>query len=929
MRSTTSLSSASRSRKWVCAAALLLGAAAPAHAQFFDYSGAVGTYPFNFFPIDKSVASYDFTGNALFVGAGAAGSFSALAGSFLKADALSVADGGTGTGTVIAKGTRIELGGDTNRLQVGNWGTGTMTVSAGAVVDATVNAAGCVLYCYNFIGNAAGSTGTLTVTGAGSEVRTLRYTGIGQAGVTSTFGTPGATTNATVSVLDGGSLRTESAGVSTGPGGPAATGAEHTVATVTVSGPGSQWILTRNSVDNKTATLNAGTHANAKATITIANGGKLHVDGTGSVGPFDGISLGLNGGRADMIVTGSGSTLLTTGANPYINVGRSGATGKGSLSVLDGASASTMFLNVGRDAAQGTMLVDGAGSLLTLTGAGTPGVAGPAFAIIGRDGGNGMVTVSNGGRMLVTDGGADTRPNLSSPGINLGHGIGSTGAMTITGAGSTVEITSTTLGGGPGVPDNYNPYMSVGRNAGSSAQLTISNGGKLVLTGNALTSLADQRSTGLIIGGRNEVTPGGSGRALVTGLGSEIRVVGTDAYVSVGRGPSGTGLLQLTNQAHLESTGLSVGWTGGHGTMTMDNATARLSGGPFIDGSGAGVTIGAGTGSVGSISLSNGSKISITSSTAPFGMNVGGGRTLADGTGTLTLQSGSVLEIIGPQGHALSVGRSVGSVGAALVSGGSTVELGSNGSVLIGRVAGATGTVRMSGASTLNAGYVGVGSTPGADTGTGTLIVSHSTLTAATVEIGLNGTLGGNEGTINGKLINRGTLAPGESPGRIIINGAIKGEESGKIILDVQTDHDGGFLTDSLVLTKATTFDFGLMHVVFNFIGDTDPNQFGATGKFNMDTFLLSRDGDVDTGLSSVFAPGTHWGDLFGSGQFSARADQFDITNLTFDANGSFEVHATPAAAVPEPGTWALMLFGLALLRYCSSRALLRSSSRH
>ena len=35
--------------------------------------------------------------------------------------------------------------------------------------------------------------------------------------------------------------------------------------------------------------------------------------------------------------------------------------------------------------------------------------------------------------------------------------------------------------------DNYNPYMSVGRDAGSSGQLTISNGGKLLMTGNALT----------------------------------------------------------------------------------------------------------------------------------------------------------------------------------------------------------------------------------------------------------------------------------------------------------------------------------------------------------------------------------------------------------------------------------------------------------
>jgi len=548
---------------------------------------------------------------------------------------------------------------------------------------------------------------------------------------------------------------------------------------------------------------------------------------------------------------------------------------------------------------------------VNVTGVGVVGVSGPAFAIIGRDGGTGAVTVSNGGRMLVTDGGADSRSNGSSPGINLGHGsAGSAGSLTITGAGSTVQITSTSLGLGAGVADNYNPYMSVGRDAGSSGQLTISNGGKLLMTGNALTSLTDQRYTGLIIGGRSETNAGGNGQALVTGLGSEIRLTGTDAYVSVGRGPGSIGSLALANQGHLESTGLDVGWTGGHGTMTMDNATARLSGGPYVDGGGAGITVGLGTGSVGALTMSNGSKITINSSTGPFGMNVGGRREVGNGTGTLTMQSGSMLEITGSQGHALSVGRSTGSVGTALITGGSTVELG-NGSVLIGRVVGATGTVRMSGASTMNANYVGIGSTPGVSTGTGTLIVSNSTVTAATVEIGLNGTLGGNEGTINGTVIVRGTLAPGESPGRIIVNGGIKGEVTGKIVLDIESDGHGGFLTDSVVLTKGSTFDFGQVGVEFNFIGNADPTKFGAAGKFDLDTFLVSRDGSTDTGLSSVFASGTDWGNLFTTAQFSARSAQFDITTLALNADGSFAVQA---AAVPEPGTWALMLLGSVLL---------------
>ena len=893
------------------ATAALLGAALPARAQFYDYSGSVGTFPFNFFPIDRLVSFYDMSGNALFVGSSALGSFSALAGAQLKIDALTIGNGGTGSGDVSVTGAQVSIGGGNNRLEIGNWGTGSLTVSGGGVVDAKINPGVCAgAFCNNFIGNGAGSTGTLTVTGTGSEVRALRAFVVGAAAVVPGFGTPGGTTNATVNVLNGGSLRTEGATVSAGFSGANALGTERTFANVTIDGAGSQWIVTRNSVDNGIALFAAGQQANAQATISISNGGKLVVDGIGSVGPFDGMNLG-NGGRADLTVSGVGSAVEIKGANPFIGVGRSGATGRGSFSVLAGASASAMFLNVGRDGAQGTLSIAGAGSQMTLAGAGTPGVAGAAFATIGRDGGSGFATISNGGRLLITDAGADTRPGGGSPGINIGRGVGSTGRLDISGPGSKVEIVSTSLGLGMGVPDNYNPFMSVGSDPTSSGQLKVSNGGKLLLTGNAVTSLTDQRYTGLIIGGHTQNVAGGNGQALISGLGSEVRLMGTDAYVSVGRGPGSIGQLDIVAKGHLESTGLDVGWTGGKGTLTMDNATARLSGGPFVDGAGAGVTIGAGTGSIGVATLSNGSKISLNSDTAPFGMNVGGGRSLTGGTGTLTLASGSMIEYSGTANHALSVGRNVGSTGTVTMTGGSSIVLGNNGSALIGRVAGATGTLKMNGNSTLSAGYVGVGSTPNADAGTGTLIVSNSSVTAATVEIGANGTLGGSGGTINGLVINRGLLAPGESPGAIIINGAIQVEGEGRLVLDVQSNGQGGFLTDNLILTKGSTFDFGAMKVIFNFIGDADPNRFGESGRFDMDTFLLSRDGQIDTGLSSVFAPGADWGDLFAPSQFSAQADQFDVTNLSFNPDGSFVVVAVP---VPEPSTWVLLFAGFALV---------------
>ncbi len=910
---------------WAVSFAALLGGALPAQAQtqYYDFDGSIFTYPFNFFPIDKFTSFYDFSGNTFVTGLSAPGSFSAFAGAWLKVDGMTVGDGGTGSGTVNVSGGRIDLGGDTDRLVVGNWGVGLMTVSAGGLVDATVNAGACS-GCYNFIGNAAGSTGTLTVTGAGSEVRTLRTFIVAKADVDSGFGTPGATTTGSVNILDGGTLRTEGAYMSAGPEGPGATGAEHTVASVSIDGANSRWIVSRNSVDNGAAVFYAGMHANATATIDIANGGKLIVDGTGSVEPFAGIYLGDDGGQADLTVSGIGSEVrIDNAANGNIEVGSSGATGRASFNVLAGASASSLFLNVGRNGAQGTVLVDGAGSTVTMSGVGSPAANGSGFVSIGRDGGNGVMTVSNGGRLLVSDGGGDSRLG-GGPGMIVGRGAGSIGALNITGANSTVEIVSTSLG--VGTPDNFNPYVSIGYDAGSTGQLSVTAGGKLTLTGNALTSLADRHSTGLIIGGRNEVTVGGSGQAVISGLGSEVRVQGTDAYVSVGRGPGSVGRLDIADRGHLESTGIDVGWAGGNGTLVMDNATARFSGAPFIDGAGPGMTIGAGTGSLGNATLRNGSKISMHGDLSTFGMNVGGGTSLNGGTGSLALESGSMIEASGSEPHAISIGRSLGSVGVMTMTGGSSVALSSiNGYVFVGRTAGATGALTMNGESFLNASYVGVGSTPGADGGTGTLLISHSTVTAATIEVGSHGLLGGDEGTINGNLIVRGgALAPGESPGRMIINGGIITTDDGRIILDVASDGHGGFLTDEVILTLGSSFDFGSStKVIFNFLGDTDLNAFGASGNFNMDTFMLSRDGDIDSGLSSAFAPGTDWGTYFTSDQFSAQSDAYDVNELTFNADGSFGVIAVP---VPEPAEWALMLAGLALM-FARSAARARSRS--
>lgn len=929
------------------AAATLSLTALPAAAQtqYYDYSGSVYTYPFDFFPIDHFVSFYDMTGNQLGVGGSAPGSFSMFAGAWLKADNLSVGNGVTGNGQVDVSGAsaRLELGGTGNRLEIGNWGEGSLTVSAGGLVDASMPSdacAGTTWWCDSVIGNAAGSTGTLTVTGSGSEVRTLRYFTVGAGNVVTGFGTPGGTTHATVNVLDGGTLRTEHATVAANLGGPAALGTEHTVANVTIDGAGSQWIVTRDSVDNDVAFFGAGTQANALATINISNGGKLIIDGSGSIGPYDGINLGGNGGRADLTVSGVGSAVEVSAANPFINVGRSGATGQGSFSVLAGASASAMFLSVGRDGARGDLLIDGAGSKLTLSGVGTPGVAGAARASIGLDGGTGFALVRNGGHWFITDGGADSRPNVSSLGISVGLRAGATGSLLITGAGSTVEIVSTTLGLPPGTPDNYNPTMTVGNEAGSIGYLTVENGGKLLLTGNAVSTVTDSRTTFLGIGGNSDVNPGGIGYASVSGLGSEIRLSGVDTFISVGRAGS-TGTLTISDKGLVAAIGMNVGRVG-TGFLTMNDGRIEFAGQQTGNNlSGAFLSIGQ-RGGTGIASLTNGSRVTLTNlGTSGASLNLGGTGPNPLGTGMLTMTGASRVEVVAASGLAvLSVGRD--GTGVLAMDEGSSIDIG-DGSAYLGRMATGVGTVTLRGASTLNAGYVGIGATPGVDTGIGTLLVSDgSTINAATVEIGARGLLGGNGGTVNGDLIVRGTVSPGESPGRIRINGGVYTGPGARLLLDVSAIGEGSFsavargfvnargeLTpgydiDQLVIGAGSSFDFTGLTIVMNFLGTTNPIDFEDSGGLDLDNFMRSANGDTETGLSTVFPEGVHWTDVLADADIVAWSSVEAYWGTELHFTGSSEGLTAVVTNVPEPATWALLLIGVLMLGVLSRRRPIR-----
>jgi hypothetical protein len=535
-------------------------------------------------PLPIGPGDTDIGQSRLYIGSGAPGSFAVDGGSFFGAAVLSLANAGNGTATGLVHGAGSTVllrgDGDTNRFEVGNWGVGSFTVSGGGLLDARADSAACLLgarYCNNFIGNAAGSDGTLTVTGAGSQASFLRGFFVGGLAVfrppidTFTFGTPGGTTQGRVNVLDGGRLTTEGASMGLAPGGSSPLGSERSFADMVIRGTGSTWVVTEGVLEPRDAFFNMANHRNSWATTTIDQGGRLQLEGSDN--RFSGVAVGNNGGRADMVVRGAGSSVHYTQSNGVLNVGRR----TGSMGTLDlvegGAVTGAVYASIGRDGGFGTLNVDGAGSVLSLTGtltAAANGVSGAAAMDIGRAGGTGVVNVTNGGDIALLA----TQGSTNGLGISLARDAASSGTLNIASGG---VVAMQALSSAPGTAnETWNPFMRVGREG--NGVLNITGGGQLLLMGDAVSTVDFTRRTSLFIGGSGDATIGGRGIASVSGAGSQIVVSGSDAYIGIGHGPLASGHATVSNQGRLAATILGVGNFSGTGVLRLDNATVDLAG---------------------------------------------------------------------------------------------------------------------------------------------------------------------------------------------------------------------------------------------------------------------------------------------------------------------------------------------------------------
>ncbi|WP_161492382.1 autotransporter outer membrane beta-barrel domain-containing protein [Brucella pituitosa] len=195
------------------------------------------------------------------------------------------------SGELIVDGpaTRFATAG-TATSQIGAAGSGFLTVSNG----------GSASFGAFDMAYAANSSGTMLVTGAGSQVAIAGTSVLGR------FGT------ATINVLNGGKLI--STGTSPLVGGQLATGN----GTVVISGTGSQWSIVQG------LQLRRGT-------VSVRDGGHIAA-GAVTIGY---VGAGLNAPDAALLVTGEGSLIETTGAFAITNSAASG--NKGVVTLSDGA----------------------------------------------------------------------------------------------------------------------------------------------------------------------------------------------------------------------------------------------------------------------------------------------------------------------------------------------------------------------------------------------------------------------------------------------------------------------------------------------------------------------------------------------------------------------------------------------------------------
>jgi fibronectin-binding autotransporter adhesin len=765
------------------------------------------------------------TDQVLHVGFEGAGSLTVSDGGAVTSSALGVqfgaAGGGSGTGTVTGAGSTLDVSGffavgqGFGGVSPGAAATGTLDILAGGTVNSATGLR---------LGGEANATGDVTVEGAGSALNATDGLEVGVLG------------SGSLTVSDGAAVALASDNFNNLLVGSRAGG----VGLVTITGPGSSVVTSGQ--DNVTQ---IGFASGSTGTLLVENGGEFKTlqfeiarDGTGTA-----------------TVTGAGSTIIVSNDEGrfsgfydyeagFARIGRN-AGSDATLNILDGGrfevrdgdaasgndDTSGPWFQVARDLGSvGTVLVDGAGSVLDVSAVGPadgPYGVGPGMNV-GR-GGTGTLTVSNGAAANISgesiylavgqNAGSDGTLNILSGGsmtfngvadfanMRIGQSAGSIGRVTIDGAGSTLDVTN--------------------QGANTSVVVGVSGSGTLdILAGGVMNFAGDQIGVGTFSGGTGALTVDGAGSALNVngdlGIGSSFSngslAISNGGAVDVNavNGLSVVGVATVDgvgSTLSVASVAPSYSWIGADGVGSLD-----ITGGASASFDNSNIQLGSFPGSDGTVSVSGtGSTLDVSFGNLWIG-HMGTGDMLVDGGGSVVIDSGGYDPAIPADWgdyEDLIVGGTAAGVGSLTISGaGSRVETrGVDNLVRIGHNGG-DGTLLVEDGGTLdtyffevgrNAGSVGVATVTGAGS---TIIVSSENGTfyapydyeAGFARVGRDGadaTLnvlnGGRVEIREGATNNTDSTAPGLQIGRDGATGTVLVDGSGSVLAITQTSIDAGF----------------------------------------------------------------------------------------------------------------------------------------
>jgi T5SS/PEP-CTERM-associated repeat protein len=675
-------------------------------------------------------SAYDFE-----VGDSGNGTLNITNGGTVNSQAIFVAELSGSTGLVSISGPGSKLAGNP-AVYVGTLGNGTLDITAGGSISPAS---------FVSVGVQAGSTGLLTVSGAGSTLAGAATTDVGSYG----SGTLNIASAATVS---SGSVEL---GLYSGSSGVAS-----------VDGPGSTWTInnnygsefdvgsagrgTLNITNGGTVTVSANTavasQPGATGVIHLSNGtlntggllaGLSELTGTGTInagGLVSDVNLvfdATHGPQQTFVFNSLPGQNVTLNLNPTGGALGAGYLGSGSLRIAGGVGMSSNAGYLGyMPGSTGVATVDGAGSTWMVN-------AGPLYVGLW---GHGTLNITNGG--VVT--GSQATYLGANPGatgvINFNNGTlttrqlwapvsGLTGVGTINTTGLVSDLNlvfdathglkqTLVLNGLPGQNITLNldisdPHQSGPLGAGYAGS------GSLRIAGGAAVSV-QTACLGYL--------PGSAGAGTVDGAGSKWTIWGPDCDVGYG----GNGTLNITNGGAVSSqgfgyigdspgsagtvtvSGIGSQWTAadgyvvvgssGNGTLninhggTVSSSNVYLAGSSFgsvpgatgsatVDGAGSALTIGGtftiGYSGDGTLSITNGGTVS--NGAASIGGSLAGSASAVTVNGTGSTWNTQSL-FVGAVGNA-----------ALHVSHGGTVSAGGSGSA-IGGSGGSTSTVTVDGA---------------------------------------------------------------------------------------------------------------------------------------------------------------------------------------------------------------------------------------